>query len=358
MSTSTKESRVHKFTANSLNVPSLHNSFKVNRLRSDSSTADEEEELQAYIRTFVYATGGGEGYYEDPASGIGAKTFHQNTNAMSGHNCLGFGRLRFPKQDLPASYIRVPWKMKTGGTELCHTHPQVLLYYMENVWNLQRPRMLISITGGAVDFPMNEEKERVLYKLLEAARHTDAWLVTGGSNSGIMKYVGINIFAPHPRVSPPSFFLHSNDPTSRLPPSSATFPSSHAISLFTCYSRHAPAFLPHHRCPAISDSCRLQVLPPYVARGSLRAAWAQASAPPRACESRQDAPVPRPAPSPAQPPPPPRRGRLPRFRPRRCPHTVARRRISLAYHQAQHRPLRKGQVCWARYRLAARTAGG
>ena len=190
MSGSAKDLRVQKFSAAPISLPSMHNSFKVNRLKSDNSTADEELELQAYVGTFVHATGGGEGYYEDPPSGFGAKTFHQNTDALSGNNCLGFGRLRFPKQDLPANYIRVPWKMKTSGPELCHTHPQVLLYYIENVWNLQRPRMLISITGGAVDFPMNEEKERVLYKLLEAARHTDAWLVTGGSNSGIMKYVG------------------------------------------------------------------------------------------------------------------------------------------------------------------------
>jgi hypothetical protein len=190
MSGSAKDLKVHKFSEATINVPALHNSFKVHRLRSENSTADEEEELLAYVKTFVLATGGGEGYYEEPPLGIGLKTFHQNTDAASGNNCLGFGRLRFPKQDLPANYIRVPWKMKTSGPNLCHTHPQVLLYYMENVWNLQRPRMLISITGGAVDFPMNEEKERVLYKLLEAARHTDAWLVTGGSNSGIMKYVG------------------------------------------------------------------------------------------------------------------------------------------------------------------------
>jgi hypothetical protein len=183
-----KDSKVHKFSVAPLNVSSFTNSFKLRRRRSDR--ADEDDVLQTYVSTFVHATGGGEGYYEDQASGIGSKIFNQTADAVSGNDCLGFGRLRFPKQDLPANYIRVPWKMKTPGAEVFHTHPQVLLYYIENVWNLQRPRMLISITGGAVDFPMNEEKERVLYKLLEAARHTDAWLVTGGSNSGIMKYVG------------------------------------------------------------------------------------------------------------------------------------------------------------------------
>ena len=356
MSTSTKESRVHKFTANSLNVPSLHNSFKVNRLRSDSSTADEEEELQAYIRTFVYATGGGEGYYEDPASGIGAKTFHQNTNAMSGHNCLGFGRLRFPKQDLPASYIRVPWKMKTGGTELCHTHPQVLLYYMENVWNLQRPRMLISITGGAVDFPMNEEKERVLYKLLEAARHTDAWLVTGGSNSGIMKYVGINIFAPQSVPHPFSYIRTIRHPGSRhrQPPSAPHTPSLFSLAILALLPHFSPttAVQPSQTLAACKSSCLMSLEAASAQRGQRR--------PPLLAPARADKTPPSlpPAPSLERPPPPPRRGCLPRFRPRQCPHTFARRRISLAYHQAQHRPLRKGQVCWARYRLAARTAGG
>ena len=63
-----------------------------------------------------------------------------------------------------------------------------LLYFVENVWKLPRPRLLISITGGATNFEMNAES--ILYQLMATARLTNAWLVTGGSNAGIMKYVG------------------------------------------------------------------------------------------------------------------------------------------------------------------------
>jgi hypothetical protein len=148
----------------------------------------------------VLATGGGHGYFEEErageetASARALRQFRQISNANSKINCLGFGRIRFAGEDLPASYVRVPWKRKAtdpdSEIDVYHTHPQLLLYHVENVWNLQRPRILISITGGAVDFPMSEEKERVLYELMSAASQTDAWLVTGGSNSGIMKYVG------------------------------------------------------------------------------------------------------------------------------------------------------------------------
>jgi transient receptor potential cation channel subfamily M protein 2 len=64
------------------------------------------------------------------------------------------------------------------------------LYYVENVWELPRPKLLISVTGGAQDFALSRAKENVLYKLMEAARQTDAWIVTGGTDAGIMKYVG------------------------------------------------------------------------------------------------------------------------------------------------------------------------
>jgi hypothetical protein len=106
-------------------------------------------------------------------------------------NILGFGRIAFPECSTPSLYLRVPWKIKdASGSEIVSTHPQALLYFIENVWKLPRPRLLISITGGAVDFPMDPHKEAVLEQLMDTARRTNAWLVTGGSRAGIMKYVG------------------------------------------------------------------------------------------------------------------------------------------------------------------------
>jgi hypothetical protein len=104
---------------------------------------------------------------------------------------LGYGRILFPECSSPSLYLRVPWKRKdTSGPDIISTHPQALLYFMENVWKLPRPRLLISVTGGAIDFPMDPHKQAVLEQLLDTARRTNAWIVTGGSRAGIMKYVG------------------------------------------------------------------------------------------------------------------------------------------------------------------------
>ena len=115
-----------------------------------------------------------------------AETKDQKQNEI-----LGFGRIAFPESNAHSLYLRVPWKLKgASGSEILSTHPQALLFFIENVWKLPRPRLLISITGGAVDFPMDPHKEAVLEQLMDTARRTNAWLVTGGSRAGIMKYVG------------------------------------------------------------------------------------------------------------------------------------------------------------------------
>ena len=108
---------------------------------------------------------------------------------------LGFGRIEFEGQEghlMP--YVRIPWKglnlISCKETELSAI-AMAALCYVENVWELPRPKLLISITGGAQDFNMNRSKENVLYKLMETARKTSAWIITGGTEAGIMKYVGM-----------------------------------------------------------------------------------------------------------------------------------------------------------------------
>ena len=141
------------------------------------------------VECFVRSTGGGKGRIVKSNG-----RFHQTVLASSqtGPNKnrgmrLGFGRVAFPESDHSACYLRVPWNIKDGDSILT-SHPSMLLYFVENVWNLPRPRLLISITGGAMNFEMNAEG--ILTQLMATARQTNAWLVTGGSNAGIMKYVG------------------------------------------------------------------------------------------------------------------------------------------------------------------------
>ena len=133
---------------------------------------------------FVYSSGGGRGKFLEGR-------FRQEQLAKSpvAGMHLGFGRISFPQLDTSTPYIKVPWNYPGDAPgEKISTHPQALLHFVENVWKLPRPKLLISITGGALDFSMREDG--VLCKLMETARSTNAWVVTGGTNVGIMKHVG------------------------------------------------------------------------------------------------------------------------------------------------------------------------
>ncbi len=61
---------------------------------------------------------------------------------------------------------------------------------MRTVWNLPSPKLLLGITGGAVDFKPSQELESALNEIMNITRETDAWIVTGGTRGGIMKYFG------------------------------------------------------------------------------------------------------------------------------------------------------------------------
>ncbi|CAF0783238.1 unnamed protein product [Didymodactylos carnosus] len=68
---------------------------------------------------------------------------------------------------------------------------QSIVKFMRVVWELRTPGLIISVTGGAkyLETPM---KIREVFKrdLIAAAITTDAWIFTGGTNSGVMKEVG------------------------------------------------------------------------------------------------------------------------------------------------------------------------
>jgi len=73
----------------------------------------------------------------------------------------------------------------------CHYHPHLIRYYMNHVWNLPAPDIIISVTGGASAFELSTEAKEIIMKgMVDGTRSLDAWFVTGGTNAGIMKYVG------------------------------------------------------------------------------------------------------------------------------------------------------------------------
>ncbi|XP_033100603.1 transient receptor potential cation channel subfamily M member-like 2 [Anneissia japonica] len=71
------------------------------------------------------------------------------------------------------------------------TPPSKVLELLRDHWKLGVPKLLISVTGGALNFHMNARLREVFRKgLIKAALSTGAWIITGGTHAGVMKYVG------------------------------------------------------------------------------------------------------------------------------------------------------------------------
>lgn len=70
--------------------------------------------------------------------------------------------------------------------------PSSLIYQlMTQKWGLDAPNLLISVTGGAKDFKMKPRLKSVFRRgLLKVAQTSGAWIITGGSHTGVMKQVG------------------------------------------------------------------------------------------------------------------------------------------------------------------------
>ncbi|XP_057162738.1 transient receptor potential cation channel subfamily M member 2 isoform X2 [Ursus arctos] len=71
------------------------------------------------------------------------------------------------------------------------TPPSVIYHLMTQYWGLDVPNLLISVTGGAKDFNMKPRLKSVFRRgLVKVAQTTGAWIITGGSHTGVMKQVG------------------------------------------------------------------------------------------------------------------------------------------------------------------------
>lgn len=58
-------------------------------------------------------------------------------------------------------------------------------------WGLKKPKLLISVTGSAMNFQMKPNLRKVFRRgIAQAAKSTQAWILTGGTHAGVMKHVG------------------------------------------------------------------------------------------------------------------------------------------------------------------------
>ncbi|XP_077993759.1 transient receptor potential cation channel subfamily M member 2-like [Glandiceps talaboti] len=93
-----------------------------------------------------------------------------------------YGEIEFPGYSVkPAKYIRLDHM----------TDPKRIVKLMTNWWQLNAPNLLISVTGGAKDFMLTSKlKAAFRTGLTNVALSTNAWIITGGTHTGVMKLVG------------------------------------------------------------------------------------------------------------------------------------------------------------------------
>ena len=80
-------------------------------------------------------------------------------------------------------YIRVQNETKTRD--------MIQFFYSPEGWNLTKPQLILSVTGGAQKFTIPHRMKKAFKRgLIKAAASTGAWIITGGTNTGVMRLVG------------------------------------------------------------------------------------------------------------------------------------------------------------------------
>ena len=66
-----------------------------------------------------------------------------------------------------------------------------MVEYLHGKFNIKKPQLIISVTGGAKNFTIPlKTKNAFKLGLIKAATSTNALIITGGTNTGVMKLVG------------------------------------------------------------------------------------------------------------------------------------------------------------------------
>ncbi|XP_074934227.1 transient receptor potential cation channel subfamily M member 6 isoform X2 [Phalacrocorax aristotelis] len=94
-----------------------------------------------------------------------------------------FGTINFQDGDhtYHAKYIRLSYDSSLDQ----------LLYLMVKEWQMELPKLVISVHGGIQNFRLPSKVKQVFSKgLVKAAETTGAWIITEGINSGVSRHVG------------------------------------------------------------------------------------------------------------------------------------------------------------------------
>ncbi|KAM4026122.1 transient receptor potential cation channel subfamily M member 8 isoform 1-T1 [Anomaloglossus baeobatrachus] len=70
------------------------------------------------------------------------------------------------------------------------TAPETLYELMTKYWLLKTPNLIISVAGGAKNFSLKPRMRKIFSRLIYIAQTKGAWILSGGTHYGLMKYIG------------------------------------------------------------------------------------------------------------------------------------------------------------------------
>ena len=74
--------------------------------------------------------------------------------------------------------------------------------YSPDNWNLTKPKLILSVTGATKNFTMSHRIKKAFKEgLVKAAISTGAWIITSGTNTGVMRLVGEAVAEECPKYS-------------------------------------------------------------------------------------------------------------------------------------------------------------
>ncbi|XP_032940501.1 transient receptor potential cation channel subfamily M member 6-like [Catharus ustulatus] len=119
--------------------------------------------------------------YQAGSQSDGGEWSVQNHTKMSPTDA--FGTISFQDGDhtYHAKYIRLSYDSNLDQ----------LLHLMVKEWQMELPKLVISVHGGIQNFNLPSKVKQVFSKgLVKAAESTGAWIITEGINSGVSRHVG------------------------------------------------------------------------------------------------------------------------------------------------------------------------
>jgi hypothetical protein len=137
------------------------------------------------IAAFILKTGGGYGHV-DPEALKFAVTSRPN---MPNVGCWS-GSFHWKKHE-PGAETLEPAHYLIASSSAGTMDLNLIKHFCLRKWNLKRPNFIISVTGSAAAFDLNsEEKDKIFKGMMEGTRGLSPWFITGGTDRGVMKYVG------------------------------------------------------------------------------------------------------------------------------------------------------------------------